>query len=37
MIPCNVQAPMRRVGRTDWIDVVLILNSLDVRLKVRGS
>src|SRR5882762_5386656 len=24
-IPCNVQAPMRRVGRTDWMEVALML------------
>ena len=27
-IPCNVQAPMRRVGRTDWMEAALILVSL---------
>src|SRR5258706_6756103 len=27
-IPCNVQAPMRRVGRTDWMEVALILDSV---------
>src|SRR5258708_32490204 len=26
--PCTVQAPMRRVGRTDWIEVALILDSI---------
>src|SRR6476660_4099752 len=28
MIPCNVQAPMRRVGRTDWMEAALILVSV---------
>src|ERR1700720_369798 len=28
MIPCNVQAPMRRVGRTDWIEAALMLVSV---------
>src|ERR1700682_2423837 len=28
MIPCNVQAPMRRVGRTDWMEVALMLVSV---------
>src|SRR5580704_9429039 len=28
MIPCNVQAPMRRAGRTDWMEAALILVSV---------
>src|SRR5467141_3224286 len=28
MIPCNVQAPMRRVGRTDWMEAALMLVSV---------
>src|SRR6266851_638344 len=28
MILCNVQAPMRRVGRTDWIEAALMLVSV---------
>src|SRR6476659_138305 len=28
MIPCNVQAPIRRVGRTDWMEAALILVSV---------
>src|SRR6266436_5821403 len=28
MIPCNVQAPIRRVGRTDWIETALMLVSI---------
>src|SRR5258705_11911995 len=27
-IPCNVQAPMRRVGRTDWMEAALIFDSV---------
>src|SRR5258706_10796942 len=27
-IPCNVQAPKRRVGRTDWMEVALMLVSV---------
>src|SRR5882724_8698581 len=27
-IPCNVHAPMRRVGRTDWTEAALILDSV---------
>src|SRR5258708_4779560 len=28
MIPCNVQTPMRRVGRTDWMEAALMLVSV---------
>src|SRR6267142_3505102 len=24
-VPCNVQAPIRRAGRTDWMEVALML------------
>src|ERR1700722_15332897 len=27
-IPCNVQAPIRRVGRTDWMEAALMLVSV---------
>src|SRR5258706_13952151 len=27
-IPCKRQAPMRRVGRTDWMEVALMLDSV---------
>ena len=36
-IPCNVQAPIRRVGRTCWIEAALILDSMGVRLKLSGG
>src|ERR1700731_3803601 len=43
MILCNVQAPMRRVGRTDWIEAALMLVSVvcevesEERLRCRQS
>src|SRR5580704_16460917 len=42
-ITCNVQAPMRREGRTDWMEVALILDSFgcevesENRLRCRPS
>src|SRR5258707_9305624 len=42
-IPCNVQAPMRRAGRTDWIEAALILVSVacevesEMNLRCRPS